>query len=93
MVLNLFHKAVSSKYINDHIQERNSTNVINVLKPYYNTVVFKFIKEHVLERNPLNVSNMVMPLHKCHLLTHKRIHNGGWRDGSVVKSRLLFQRS
>lgn len=40
----LFHKAVASKYIEEHIHVKNSMNIINVLTPFYITVLFKSIK-------------------------------------------------
>ena len=44
VLLHLFHEAVASKYIKEHIQERNPMNIGNVLKDFYSTIIFKSIK-------------------------------------------------
>jgi hypothetical protein len=35
---------VASKYVKEHIEERNPMNIIDVLKPFYITIIFKSIK-------------------------------------------------
>ena len=44
VLLHLFHKAVASKYIKEHIQERNPMNIGNVLKHFYITIIFKSVR-------------------------------------------------
>lgn len=42
-------EAVISKYINEHIQERNILNVSNVVKPLQEGVISRYRNEHILE--------------------------------------------
>jgi KRAB domain-containing zinc finger protein len=48
----------------EHILERNLTNAINVVKPFYLPAILEFMKEHILERNLTSVINVIKPLHK-----------------------------
>ena len=53
---------VISKYIKEHILERNPMNVISVVKPLHIIVISEYIKEYILERNLINVINVIKPL-------------------------------
>jgi hypothetical protein len=40
-------EVVTSKNINEHIQERNPMNVNNVVKPFQKAVISEYISRHI----------------------------------------------
>ena len=50
-VVKPFQTTVISEHIEEHILERNPTNVINVVKPFRAIGILKSIKEDMLETN------------------------------------------
>jgi hypothetical protein len=54
-----------SKYINEHIPERNLLNVTNVVKLFRKTIDFTNIKAHIVERNVLILKNVVKLFQKA----------------------------
>ena len=71
-VVKPLHIAVLSKYISEHIQERNHMNVNNVVKPLQEAVVSNAIKDHIQERHHMNVTNVVKPLQEGVTFKEKR---------------------
>ena len=58
-------QALISKYINEHIPERNLLNVTNVVKLFRKPIVFTHIKAHIVERNALILTNVVKLFQKA----------------------------
>ena len=52
-VVKPLHIIVVSKYIKEHIVERNPVNTTNVAKHFYISVVSKYIKEHTNRRQTI----------------------------------------
>ena len=76
-VIKPLQQALISKYINEHIPERNLLNVTNVVKLFRKPIVFTHIKAHIVERNALILTNVVKLFSKgIHQQNHKRTHIG-----------------
>lgn len=56
-----FHKTFIFKFMKQHILEKTSMKVINVVKPLHIVVFFTDMKEHIPVRDPMNVINVVKP--------------------------------